>query len=199
MFIIHFFTGSILGIISGILIGLFLIAVIFSATTMALMATGGPSACTPESGELQITQANSDAFQAKWDAFNDGLDAGVPGSATFTESEIASRAESWVNEEDAPFEDIAVCIHEDSGEASATLSVLGFDVKFKVRGTLDLSGEKAKADIDDISIGNVPGFMLAPAEAIVSRALEDALNDQEIDHDYGLVFDPGEARVSGTP
>jgi len=199
MFIIHFFTGSILGIISGILIGLFLIAVIFSATTMALMATGGPSACTPESGELQITQANSDAFQQKWDAFDAGLEAGQAGSVTFTESEIASRAKSWVNEEDAPFEDIRVCLHDDAGEASATVSVVGFDVKFKIRGTLDLSGEKAKADIEDISIGNVPGFMLAPAEAIVSRALEDALNDQEIEHDYGLEFEPGEATVSGTP
>lgn len=199
MFIFRFFTGSILGIISGILLGLLLIAVIFTGTTFALMATGGPEACTPESGDLQITQANSDSFKAKWDAFEAGLDEGRPGTVTFSESEIASRAESWVNDEDAPFEDIRVCIHEDSGEASATLSVLGFDVKFKVRGTLDLSKPKASADIDDISVGNVPGFMMAPAEAIVGRAIEEALNDEEIEHDYGLDLNPGEASVSGTP
>lgn len=199
MFIIHFFTGSILGIISGILLSLLIIAVIFSATTVALMATGGPDPCTPSSGELEITQANSDTFQTKWDALQDGLDAGISGWASFSESEITSRAESWVNDEDAPFEDVRVCIREDEGEASATLSVIGFDVKFKVRGTLDLSGSKAEADIDDISIGNVPGFMMAPAEAIVGRAIEEALDDQDIKHDYDLKLEPGTATVSGTP
>ena len=199
MFIIHFFTGSILGIISGILLSLLLITVIFSATTVALMATGGPDPCTPASGELAITQTNSDAFQAKWDELQDSLDAGEPASATFTESEIASRAESWANDEDAPFEEIRICLHEDSAEASATLSVLGFDVKFKVSGTLDLSGDQVEADIEDISIGNVPGFMMVPAEAIVSRAIEESLGDQEIEHDYDLEVDPGSVTVSGTP
>jgi hypothetical protein len=199
MFIIHFFTGSLLGIISGILLSLLIIAVIFSATTVALMATGGPDPCEPAGGELSITQANSDAFQAKWDALQESLDGGTPGSATFTESEVASRAESWVNDEDAPFEDIRVCLYEDYSEASATLEVLGFDVKFKVKGTLDLSGTSVEADIDDISIGNVPGFMMAPAEAIVGRAIEESLSDQEIEHDYDLEREAGSVTVSGTP
>jgi hypothetical protein len=199
MFLLHFFTGSILGIIAGIIVSLIVLAVVLGATTAALMATGGPGPCEPVSGELSINQANSDAFQRKWDLLQGSLDAGVPAEVVFTESEVASRAESWANDEDVPFEDIRVCIRDGFGEGSVKVAVLGMDVKVKVKGTLDLNGDKPKASIDDISIGNVPGWMLAPAEAIVNRAIDDGLSDLEIDHDYTLELREGEAVVSGTP
>lgn len=199
MFIIHFFTGSILGILSGIFLGLILIAVILGVTTASLMATGGPGACQPGSGRFTVNQANSDAFIAKWDAFDEALNNGTSGFATFNESEIASRAESWANEEDVPFEDIRACLHDGYGEASATLHVLGMDVKVRVKGTLDLSGDNPEARVDDISVGNVPGFLMAPVEAIVDRSLDEALNDLEIDHDYSLTLKEGEATLGGRP
>lgn len=199
MFIIRFFTGSILGMISGIFLGLILIAVILGAITTALMATGGPGACEPASGELVVNQANSDAFIAKWDAFDQALNNGTPGFVTFNESEIASRAASWANDEDVPFEDMRACLHDGYGEGSATLRVLGMDVKVRIKGTLDLSGDNPQAKVDDISVGNVPGFLMAPVEAIVDRSLDEGLNDLEIDHDYSLTLKEGEATVGGRP
>ena len=199
MAIIHFFTGSILGIISGIVLSLITVAVLLGATTMALMATGGPDPCEPGGDEIVINQANSDAFQEKWDAFELSLDNGTAATVTFTESEISSRAEAWVNEEDAPFENIRVCLHQDAGEGTGTVKVLGMDVNVLVMGTLDLSGDKPSATIDDIEVGNVPGFMMALVEWIVEQAIEGGMEDLEIDHDYTLDFNEGEVVISGTP
>lgn len=198
MFIFRFFTGSILGIISGILLLGVLLFVVLGATTAALMATGGPDPCTA-SGEVVVSQANSDSFQRKWDAFEQQVDAGQTATVVFNESEIASRAESWVNEEDAPFEDVLVCLHQDAGEASGTLAALGMDIEFLVEGTLDLSGDNPRADIDDIEVGNVPDFMMYPVEAIVDRAIEEALTDLEIEHGYTLKLRDGEVEITGVP
>jgi hypothetical protein len=199
VFIIRFFTGSILGILSGIVLGLVLIAVILGILTTALMATGGPDACEPASGAITVSQANSDSFIQKWDAFDQALNNGTPGVATFNESEIASRAESWANEKDVPFEDIRACLYDGYGEASATVRVLGMDVKVRVKGTLDLSGDNPEAKVDDISVGNVPGFLMAPVEFVVDRALDDGLDDLEIEHDYSLTLKEGEATIGGKP
>jgi hypothetical protein len=199
MFIIHFFTGSILGIISGILLSVVIVVVVLGIVTTALMATGGPEPCEPGSDDIVINQANSDAFQEKWDAFELSLDNGTTATVTFTESEISSRAEAWVNEEDAPFENIRVCLHEDAGEGTGTVNVLGMDVNVLVKGTLDLSGDKPSATIDDIEVGNVPGFMMAPVEWIVEQAIEGGMEDLEIDHDYTLDINEGEVVISGRP
>jgi hypothetical protein len=198
MFIFRFFTGSIIGVISGILVSVLLLVVILSGTTAALMATGGPSACDPATAVV-VNQANSDAFKMKWEAFDAVVEGGAPSSVTFSEGEIASRAESWINEEDVPFEDVLVCLHDGAGEASATVKLLGMDVEFLIKGTLDLSGDQPEAKIDDISVGNVPGFMLAPVEAIVDRALDEGLNDLKIDDGYTLTLKEGEATIDGVP
>lgn len=199
MFIIRFFTGSVFGIISGIVLSLALLFVILSATTTALMATGGPEPCEPGGGDLVINQANSDFFQRNWDEFHEAVDAGQAGAVTFTESEIASRAESWANEEDAPFNDLRVCIHEGSGEATGELKVLGMTVSARIVGTLTLSGENPEASIEDISVGNVPGFMLRPVEFAIENAIEEGLTEIEIDHDYGLTLEEGKATVAVSP
>ena len=199
MFIIRFFTGSILGIISGIILSLLLVVVLFGVVTTALMATGGPDPCEPGGEEIVINQANSDAFQDKWDAFELSLDNGGAATVTFTESEISSRAEAWVNEEDAPFEDIRVCLHQDAGEGTATVKVFGLDVNVLVKGTLDLSGDQPEASIDDIEVGNVPGFMMRPVEEIVERAIEEGMADLEIEHNLTIDINDGEVVLSGTP
>lgn len=194
-----FFTGSVIGIISGIVVSILLIAIIIGATTTALMATGGPSPCEPGGGNLAINQANSDSFQRKWDEFKEAVDNGGTSAVTFTESEIASRAESWANEEDVPFEDMRVCLHDGAGEASGRLKVLGLTVDAKIKGTLSLTGENPSAEIDDIVVGNLPGFMLRPVEFAVEQAIEDGLEEIEIDHDYGLTLEEGRATVAVTP
>jgi hypothetical protein len=194
-----FFTGSIFGIITGIILSLALIFVILGVTTTALMATGGPEPCEPGGGDLAINQANSDSFQRKWDAFRAAVDTGQTNAVTFTESEIASRAESWANEEDAPFDNMRVCIHDGAGEASGQLKVMGLTVDARIKGTLSLTGEHPKASIDDISVGNLPGFLLRPIEFAVERAIEEGLAEIEIDHDYGLTLEQGRATVAVTP
>lgn len=199
MFIIHFFTGSILGIISGIVLSIIGIALILGVTTTALMATGGPEPCEPGGGELVINQANSDSFQRNWDSFQEAVDAGQAGAVTFTESEIASRAESWANEEDAPFNDLRVCIHDGAGEATGEMKVLGLTVSARIAGTLTLSGENPEATIEDISVGNVPGFLLRPVEFAIENAIEEGLGEIEIDHDYGLTLEDGKATVAVSP
>jgi hypothetical protein len=200
MFIIRFFTGSILGIVSGIILSFVVVFLIFGVVTTALMATGGPEPCEPGGGEIVIDQANSDAFQRKWDGFELSLDSGANASVTFTESEISSRAEAWVNEEDAPFEDIRVCLHEDAGEGSGTVKILGgLDVEVLVKGTLDLSGDTPSATIEDIEVGNVPGFMMFPVERIVERAIEEGMAELEIEHDLTIDINEGEVVISGTP
>jgi len=185
--------------IFGLVSGLLLLVVILAAVIVALAATGGPSECAPGGGPIAISDANSSGFQSKWDAFDATLDGGAASAVNFNESEISSRAQSYVDEKDVPFSDVRTCVQDGFGEGTATFSFLGFDVKVKVRGTLDLSGGSPEAEIDDIEIGNVPGFLIAPAESLVDRAIDEALADLEIEHNYTLTLKKGEASVAGTP
>ena len=199
MFIIGFFTGSIIRMISGIILLLILLFGAFVVAVGALAASGGPSPCTPGGGPITVDAGNSASFQQKWDAMDLTLDGGTPASAQFNESEISSRAKTYLDEHDVGFSDPQVCIYADEGEGTATFSMFGIDVKVSVRGTMDLTGDHPKANIDEMEVGNVPGFMLAPVEGAVNRAIDSALDDVDLEHSYGLGLTPGEAGVSGTP
>lgn len=199
MFIFSFFTGSIIRMIFGLFTGIILLAVVFVVVVGALAATGGPGACSPGGGPVTVDTANSDAFQTKWDAFNDVLKAGSPSSVTLSESELSSRAKTYLDKHDVGFHDPRVCLHNGYGEASSTFSLLGVDVKLKIKGTLDLAGAHPKGHIDSMQIGNVPGFLTSPAEKVVNRALDSALNDLKLDHRYAPVLTDGKATVGGTP
>jgi hypothetical protein len=199
VFIFSFFTGSIIRVISGIILLLILLLGIFAVVVGSLAATGGPSPCTPGGGPITVDAGNSAAFQQKWDAMDLTLDGGTPASATFNESEISSRANTYLDEHDVGFSEPRVCIYDGEGEGTATFSFLGIDVKVSVRGTMDLTGDHPDADIDEMEVGNVPGFLLAPIEGAVNSAIDSALDDIDLDHTYGLELTPGQAGVSGTP
>jgi len=199
LFIIRFFTGSIIGMISGVLLSIVGLLVIFAIVVGALAATGGPSPCTPGGGPIEVDQANSDAAQEKWDALEEDLDAGTPSSVSFNESELSSRANTYVEEHDAPFDDLLVCVYDGVGEASGTLSILGFDAKFKVRGNVDLSGDHPGAEVDELEIGNVPGWLTGGVERVVNRALDDVMDDVDLDHQYTSTLSEGTATVDGQP
>jgi hypothetical protein len=183
----------------GGLLGIVLLVVAFVVVFGVLAATGGPGACSPGDGPITVDAANSASFQQKWDALSATLGGGAPGSATFNESELSSRADTFLKQHDVGFHDSRVCIHSGSGEGSATFSFLGFDVKVKVRGTVDLSGRHPKAKIDHMDIGNVPGLLTGPAEKVVSRAIDSALDDVDLNHRYTPALSPGQAAVSGVP
>lgn len=83
------FTGSIIGMISGIALLVVGVAVAFVVVVRALAVSGSPGDCTPGGGPIVVDAANSAAFKQKWKGFNEALDAGSPSAVTLTESEIS--------------------------------------------------------------------------------------------------------------
>ena len=189
----------IIRMIAGALIGLFVLALIFAGLLVALAATGGPSTCTPGRGPTTIDAANAASFRGKWDTLNAALGGGAPSSAIFNESEISSRADEYLKQKGAPLKNPRVCLHNGYGEGTATFSFLGLDAKFRIKGTMQLTGQHPKAQVDGIEIGNVPGFLLAPAERFVNSALDDVLNGVNMDHPYTPILTDGQATLASTP
>ena len=199
MFLIRIFTGSVVGAVMGVIMLLVGGALLFVIAIGALAATGGPGDCTPGGGTLTIDATHSDAFKQKWASFNDLLNANSPSSVTLTESEISSRADTYLKEKDAPIKHPRACIHDGSAEGQASVSFAGITMKFKVKGTLDLTGARPKAKIDSMEVGNVPGWLLSPARKFVNSAIDTELNKVTLDHHYTAVLKPGQADVGGTP
>jgi hypothetical protein len=77
MFIIRIFTGSIIGMISGLIFGAFLLMLVFAGLLVALAATGGPGSCTPGGGPTTIDAANAAGFRGKWNVLSAALDGGA--------------------------------------------------------------------------------------------------------------------------
>lgn len=176
-----------------------LLAAGFVATIIALATTGNPGECTPGGGPISVDPVSAQRWQDKWDTLALQLASGSPASVTFTESELSSRADQYLRDHDVGFEDPRVCVRDGYGEASATFALIGIDVKVKARGTVNLTGGHAEADVDDMEIGNIPGFLTAPFEGVVNRALDAALDDAPLDHDYAPELRDGEASISGMP
>jgi hypothetical protein len=197
---VSFFWSNPVGLILGVLLGIISLVIAFFVILAALTVVGGPDPCTPDGGPISITQANSDAFQNKWDAMDETLDGGSSASENFNESEVSSRADRYLTDEsDAPFTDVRVCLHEGYGEGTAKLSIIGIDVKVKVKGNMELTGPSPVAKIDDIEVGSVPGFVTGVIEGIVEDAIEEGLEDIELKHDYQATLTEGNAQIDGTP
>jgi hypothetical protein len=197
-----FFLGSLLGRIIGLVLLLVILVVAFFGLVGVLAATGGPEPCQAGgSGEIVVNDANAAAFQQKWDAFAGQLNAGQPATVTFNESEVTSRANQWARDETIDFDDdIRICIYDGSGEATATFGGGWVDSKVSVTGTVTFDGADLKADVDDVEIGNLPGFMTGPIEGTVEDAIQSALDDIELDeHTYTVTLTAGQATVNGTP
>jgi hypothetical protein len=199
VFIIRLFTGSIVGMIFGLFTGVAVLFLVFAGLLVALAATGGPDSCTPGGGPTVIDASQAAGFQGKWDALTATLDGGAPASTTFTESELSSRADQFLEERDAPLKDPRVCLHDGYGEGTATFAFMGFDAKLKIKGTMKLDGARPEAEIDSITIGSIPGFLTAPAERFVNRALDDVLDDVDLDHKYTPTITEGQVALAGTP
>ncbi len=185
------------------LIGLGAVIVIPVVVVGALYASavlGSPGDC--ESGDRAVTVSTADAaaFQAKLDDLNDRLDAGQPGSFQFTESEATSRAVEFLEEHDAPIDNLKICFSENQASASGNVDMLfGPDADAKLTGTLDLSGDTPKLNVD-IDVGSVPGFVTGAVEWLVERIADDQLTEIDLEeHEYSLEFADGTATLSGTP
>jgi hypothetical protein len=179
-----------------------MLAVALGGVVGGLAITGGPDDCTPGGGPITVSDALSDAFQQKWDEFDAKLDGGSPASVTFNESEVTSRAVNWINNEDGPdFDDAQVCIHDGYGEATGTLRGWGpFDVKFMVRGTVELVGDSLFTVIEDVDVGNVPDGLTSWFESQADGPIEEGLDNLGLEpHTYTIILTEGSATVEGQP
>ena len=197
-FIFGTWPGRIIFLFGSIIV----LTVAFGGVIGGLAITGGPDDCTPGGGPITVSDALSDTFQQKWDDFDATLDSGSPASVTFTESEVTSRAVNWINNEGGPdFDDAQICFHDGYGEATGTLRSWGiFDVKFKLRGTAELTGNRLLIDNEDIDIGNVPDPLHLWLEGQLEDPIEEGLDNLDLEpHTYMVILTEGSATVEGQP
>ena len=182
--------------------GLITLTVVFGGVLGGLAISGGPDDCTPGGGPIVVSDALSDAFQQKWDQFDATLDAGSPASVTFNESEVTSRAVNWINNEGGPdFDNAQVCIHDGFGEATGTLNGPGFlDVKFMIRGTVELVDDRLFTVIEDVDIGNIPDPLTSWFEGQADGPIEEGLDNLGLEpHTYTVILTEGSVTVEGQP
>ena len=187
--------GIIISIFSG-LIGLVLIA---GAGVAAMALTGGPGPCTPGGGAIEISDAQAQSFDTKWDWLDAPLAGGGSSSITLTESEIGSRANKYIDDKGGDVDDIRVCIHDGYGEVTGSVDVAVGSGKFKAKGAVALNGGRPVVDFQDIELGNVPGFALGPLEGAVEDAIQELLDDITLEHTYAPSLSEGQAEIDGTP
>ena len=181
-----FFFATWIGRIILSVLGLIVLAVALGGTLAGLAISGGPGDCEPGGvGPIVVSDAMSDAFQQKWDIFDATLDAGSPAAVSFSESEVTSR----------------ICIHDGFGEATGTLrSWAIFDVKFKLRGTVELRGNRLLTDLDDIDIGNVPDPLHLWFEGQLEDPIEEGLDNLGLEpHSYTVILTEGSVTIEGQP
>ncbi len=201
MSFLSFFGPSPLGIAITAIIVIVIAAVIFAGVNVILAFSGGPGPCTAGNSPITVDAANASTFQQKWDAFDAVLDGASPSTESFDESEVTSRADQYISDEtDVDFEDIRICIHDGFGEATGSLeAILGLETDVKISGTLDLTGDTPVAQIDDIEIGNVPGFITNAIEGFVEDAVDEALENIDLKHTYTPTLTEGNAQIDGVP
>lgn len=188
------------------LLALFLLLVVvgvpLAAVVLLILAvTGSPGSCVPDGRAIAISPELAASFQIKWDQLDATLDAGQVSTIVFDDSEVTSRARLWIDEHDLPASDVYICFEEQRGGASGKIDVPFFpgDVDVLIHGTLDLTGDHPKIEIDDIEAGGLPGPLTDLMEGFVTGIVDDESKDLTLDHDYGLAFGDGQATISGQP
>jgi len=186
----------VLSVVGGV-VGLAVLLVV----VVAVMAfVGSPGECDSGDREVESSSALAQQFQDKLDNFNEQLDAGQAASFTFDESEATSRGREFLEEKNAPVDDLKVCFSPEGPSASGNLSaVLGLDVTAKVSGDLDLSGEHPRVDNVSIDVGGVPGFVAGGFEGAVRDVVNDQLAHINVKHRLTITFGEGTATLSGQP
>lgn len=199
------------------LIGLSVFGIFVAAVVLvALAATGGvgkAEGCrSDQTSELRGVNTEvtlSDAWQAKWQAFDASLDAGQPATVSFTESEATSRASRFLESKETPVENLVICFHDGYAEAlgSVELSTLAdlpgigdvLDSNVRVRGTIDFSGSSPRIIVDEIEAGNLPDEAAERLTGRIEGVVNDRLDDLHHQHKYTPKFSEGLIEISGTP
>jgi len=181
----------------GAITGVVVLVVVLTA--LAAFA-GSPGECDSGEREVEVSSALAQQLQDKLDDFDERLDAGQAASFTFDESEATSRGREFLEEKNAPIDDLKVCFNPEGPSASGKLSaVLGLDVKAKVTGALDLNSEHPRLDDLDIDVGGVPGFITRRIEGVIEDVINDQLDHIDVEHQLEITFGEGTATLSGQP
>jgi len=183
----------------GLFGGLILVVVVFAAALSALVLTGGPGPCTPGGGVIEITDANAQSFQQKWDSLDAAQRAGAQASITVNESEATSRANREIRDNGAKVSDVRVCIHNGYGEVTGSVDAFLGSGNFKLRGAVRFDGAHPVLDFQDAEIGNLPGFVLAPFRSAAENALQDELDKVTVKHTYNVTLSEGQATIQEQP
>jgi len=131
----------------------------------ALIVTGSPSACVDR--PLAASEAESEALDAGWRAFGQRAAAG-PAQITISELQATSRGVKYVDDKDVPVEELQVHFCPDGvAEATGKIDVAGISTKVVVSGTLDLSGDQPRIEIDTVKAGNLPSFIAKPVVNLI--------------------------------
>jgi len=181
--------GIIMGVMGGAGIGLVIVGGV-------MIMTGTPKPCAER--EIPISPAASQSMKDKWDAFAAQAAAGTA-NVTFTEPEVTSRGVEYLKEKDVPLNDLQVYLCPDGyGEATGTINALGRDINVLIRGTLDLSGDETRIDVQKIEAGNLPSGV---GTTIVNQVLDrSGVKTLDVDVNItGISFTDGEATLNGEP
>lgn len=204
------------------LIALCVVAALAGVVVLTALAVAGDvddpggcrSAVANTAGGHEVRGVNNDgaladSWQAKWEAFDDKLDAGQSASVSFTESEVTSRAQRYLDSKEAPVKDIRVCFHNGSAEAIATVDLpiladlpgIGdsLDTKVHATGTMDFSGATPRIVITEIEAGNLPAEATERLKGRVEGVINDRLDDLFFQHEHTATFTEGSAEISGQP
>lgn len=184
------------------LLGFLVLATPVAAVTFFFVAiAGNPGTCEDESRPITTSIQVAGLFQEKWDELEASLDAGGPASMSFTESEVTSRADIWLEENDAPIDDLLICFGDGTASASGKIDIpfVPGDIDVLVSGTLILTGNVADADVDKIEVGGLPDLLTDLVEDFINDIFEDQTENLELDHSFSLIFTEGEVTISGLP
>jgi hypothetical protein len=163
---------------------------------VALVFTGSPSACVDRA--VPVSPAASQQLRAAWRNFGQQT-AREPASITITETQATSRGVDYIEEKDAPVEELQVYFCPGGyAEASGKISILGAKTKVVVRGTLDLSGSQPEIQIDSVRAGNLPSVIAKPAVDVVLNTGNLRTLDLK-EHLTSIQFTDGAATVQGGP
>lgn len=141
----------------GTLIGLILVGGL-------LIFTGTPQACAAR--DIQYSAAASQELRAQWRAL-----AQRGGTGNFNEVQATSRGVDYINEKDAPVEELQVYFcPQGYAEASGKVKIMGLKSKVVVRGTLNLSGAQPEIEIQSVRAGNLPSAAARPVVNAILNA-----------------------------
>ncbi len=143
---------------------------------------------------IPVSAAASQALRDKWDAFE--AEAALrPTTVRFNEEEVTSRGVDFMEEEDIPLNDLQVFFCEE-GYAEATASTAG--INLLTRGTLDLTRDVVRIDIQRVHGGNLPSFI--PIARLITRFSEAARKLDELKVNItSVTFTDGQVELRGEP